>query len=55
MDSPTRILVAPLDWGLGHATRCIPLIDGLLVEGKEVVLAGSGRSLLLLQEAFPEL
>ena len=26
-----RILVAPLDWGLGHATRCIPIIKELVV------------------------
>jgi len=25
-----RILVAPLNWGLGHATRCIPLVQALI-------------------------
>ena len=24
-----RILVAVLNWGLGHATRCIPIIEEL--------------------------
>ena len=28
-----RILVAPLDWGLGHATRCVPIIHELLNNG----------------------
>ncbi len=50
-----RILVAPLNWGLGHATRCIPIIRCLLRHGAEVVLASDGRSLQLLKEEFPEL
>ena len=35
-----RILIAPLDWGLGHATRCIPIIREILNQGIEVWLAG---------------
>ena len=50
-----KVLVAPLDWGLGHASRCIPLISALLREGVEVHLGGSGKSLLLLREYFPNL
>lgn len=50
-----KILVAPLDWGLGHATRCIPIIRELRGRGSEVVIAGSGASLALLQEEFPTL
>jgi len=49
------ILVAPLNWGLGHATRCIPLIQKLLDEGYEVLVASDGASLLLLQMEFPEI
>ena len=37
--SPHRILVAPLDWGMGHATRCIPLIRKLQQQGAEVLVA----------------
>jgi UDP-N-acetylglucosamine transferase subunit ALG13 len=33
------ILFAPLDWGFGHTTRCIPLIRQALLEGAEVVVA----------------
>jgi hypothetical protein len=55
MNTPQRILFAPLDWGLGHATRCIPLIKRELERGNEVVLAGSGRSAALLRKAFPRL
>lgn len=50
-----RVLVAPLDWGLGHATRCIPVIRELLAHQCEVYLAGSGDSLKLLQLEFPSL
>ncbi|MFT6209610.1 MAG: hypothetical protein ACJAYA_000105 [Bacteroidia bacterium] len=49
-----RILIAPLDWGLGHATRCIPIIRHLLDTGNEPIIAASGRPLLLLQSEFPE-
>jgi uncharacterized protein (TIGR00661 family) len=50
-----KILVAPLDWGLGHATRCIPIIKELINRGHEVVLATSGKQKILLQEEFPTL
>ncbi len=50
-----RILIAPLDWGLGHATRCIPIIRELLDRGCTVFVAGNGDSLTLLKNEFPEL
>jgi len=50
-----RILVAPLDWGLGHATRCIPIIRELLANDCEVLLACSGKHEALLRQEFPEL
>ncbi|WP_298238608.1 glycosyltransferase [uncultured Algibacter sp.] len=50
-----RILVAPLNWGLGHATRCIPIIKALLDCGFEPILASNGVALLLLQKEFPQL
>ena len=49
------ILIAPLHWGLGHATRCIPIINELLVKGYDVMLASDGAALLLLRKEFPEL
>ena len=48
-----RILVAPLDWGLGHATRCIPLIRTLQKLGCEVWIATSGKQEILLKEECP--
>jgi uncharacterized protein (TIGR00661 family) len=50
-----KILITPLDWGLGHATRCIPIIHELLKRGCTVLIAGSGDSLLLLRNEFPHL
>ena len=51
----TRILVAPLDWGLGHATRCIPIIRELLEHNTEVIIAADGRPYELLKKEFPAL
>ncbi|HVF97179.1 MAG TPA: hypothetical protein VM871_07665, partial [Flavisolibacter sp.] len=48
-----KVLVAPLDWGLGHATRCIPVIHQLLEHGCEVMLAAEGKTAILLQQEFP--
>lgn len=50
-----RILVAPLDWGLGHATRCIPIIRELLLQGCDVWLAAENAQEILLKEEFPDL
>ena len=50
-----KILVAPLNWGLGHASRCVPLVHRFLEEGHEVILGGDGESLTLLRKHFPKL
>ena len=50
-----RILVAPLNWGIGHACRCIPIIDALLKAQFEVVIASDNEALSLLRKEFPEL
>ncbi len=50
-----RVLVAPLNWGLGHATRCIPIIRELLQQGAEVILASDGQAYELLKKEFPQL
>lgn len=50
-----RILVAPLDWGLGHATRCVPIIRELLMQDCDVWLAGEGAQKELLKTEFPDL
>jgi uncharacterized protein (TIGR00661 family) len=50
-----NILVAPLDWGLGHATRCVPLIRHLIHKGHRVTVAGEGPIMALLQQEFPKI
>lgn len=50
-----KIIVAPLNWGLGHATRCIPIIQGLIDNGYEPVIASDGVALELLKKEFPKL
>ncbi len=49
-----RVLVAPLDWGLGHATRCIPIIYVLISLNFEVVIAADGAIKNLLKKEFPD-
>jgi UDP:flavonoid glycosyltransferase YjiC (YdhE family) len=49
------ILVCPLDWGLGHATRCIPIVYEFLNRGYKVVIGTSGKQKALLQQEFPKL
>ena len=48
-----KVLVAPLDWGLGHATRCIPIIKELLNQKCQVIVAAEGAQKALLHEEFP--
>lgn len=50
-----RVLVAPLDWGLGHATRCIPIINVLNEHDIEVIIAAEGPVAKLLQNEYPDL
>ncbi len=55
MSSKKRILVAPLNWGLGHATRCIPIINTLIEYNYEPLIASDGIALQFLKKEFPEL
>ncbi|GAL62867.1 hypothetical protein [Algibacter lectus] len=50
-----RILIAPLNWGLGHATRCIPIINALILNNFEPIIASDGVALALLKKEFPNL
>lgn len=49
------VLIAPLDWGLGHTTRCIPLIKGLLARGCTIILAGEKAQIALFEHEFPQI
>lgn len=50
-----KVLLAPLDWGLGHATRCIPIIWDLKEKGNIVVIAAEGKTKAVLLQEFPDL
>lgn len=50
-----NILLAPLNWGLGHSTRCIPIIQFYLEHHCKVFIASDGLALSLLKKEFPGL
>lgn len=49
-----KVIVAPLNWGLGHASRCIPIIKSLFSYGFTPVIASDGKALQLLQKEFSD-
>jgi uncharacterized protein (TIGR00661 family) len=55
MQNQKRILICPLDWGLGHATRCIPIIRLFIQKNAEVIIAANGGPFELLKKEFPYL
>ena len=55
MEVKKNILVAPLNWGLGHATRCVPVIWALEENGFNPIIASDGQALELLKKEFPHL
>ena len=50
-----KIIVAPLNWGLGHSTRCVPIINALLNSNFLPIIASDGESLEFLRQEFPNL
>lgn len=50
-----KVLISPLDWGMGHAMRCIPIIYFLLSNGYKVIIAASAEQKIFLQQEFPEI
>jgi len=49
-----HVFLSPLNWGLGHSTRDIPIIRELLAHGHEVTIGSSGNALALLKRECPE-
>jgi len=49
------VLVCPLNWGLGHATRDIPIIHHFRKNNYKVIIGADKAPLKLLQSEFPEL
>ncbi|MCI2228627.1 glycosyltransferase [Polaribacter sp. MSW13] len=50
-----KIIVAPLNWGLGHTARCVPIIHFLIENNYTPVIASDGNALVFLQKEFPNL
>ncbi|MHC1703589.1 MAG: glycosyltransferase [Tenuifilaceae bacterium] len=50
-----RVLVCPLGWGLGHASRLIPIIARLQKEGFEVITAGDELQIQFISSFFPDI
>ena len=48
-----RILICPLEWGLGHAGRCLPLAAELKNMGHEIIFAAGEKHLAFLRGNFP--
>ena len=48
------VLFCPLDWGIGHATRSVPVIRKFMKSGYRVVIAADGRPLAFLKKEFPD-
>ncbi len=50
-----RALVAPLDWGMGHTARCVPIIRYLIESHVHVVFAGNKNQQAYISSRFPQL
>ncbi|MCK5815834.1 MAG: glycosyltransferase [Flavobacteriaceae bacterium] len=55
MPNTKNVLVAPLNWGIGHATRCIPIIKELIEKGFNPIIGSDGIALDFLRKEFPKL
>lgn len=54
LNQPSKnILVAPLNWGLGHATRLFPVIQTIISQGHHVLIASAPRFKPLFFVSFP--
>lgn len=49
------VLISPLCWGLGHATRIIPVIRAFQKENCEVSVLANAKLIVFLQERFPNI
>ncbi len=50
-----KIFFPVLNWGLGHASRSLPLIRNYLRLGHDVICASDGEALLMLRKELPDL
>lgn len=50
-----KILIAPLNWGMGHVSRCIGIVHQLLNQGNRVVIACDNEQRVIFEEYFEAL
>lgn len=55
MKKVPKVLVCPLDWGIGHATRCVPVIRQFRNAGFEVIIGADKKPYHFLKQEFPNL
>ena len=55
LDIEKSVIISFLDWGLGHTTRCIPIIQKLILEGKNVVVFCDKKAETIINEEFPQI
>jgi len=48
-----KVLIVPMNWGLGHATRCVSIVKEMINAGHEVYISGSGESGTWFKNYFP--
>jgi spore coat polysaccharide biosynthesis predicted glycosyltransferase SpsG len=49
------IFISPLDWGLGHATRCVPIVRKLIKNNNKIILGTTSSTFPVFEEEFPDL
>ena len=54
MKHKKNVLVCPLDWGLGHATRMVPIIELFLNKDANVIIAADNAPLEFLKQRFAD-
>lgn len=52
---PKTVIFGVLNWGLGHATRSIPIIKFLLEQKVKIIIASDGSAAAFLKKEFPSL
>lgn len=50
LEKPLKIFISPLDWGLGHTTRCIPIAKELNKQGHSIFFGVNNTQRALLEQ-----
>lgn len=50
-----KILLSCLNWGMGHISRCIPLIDTFIKNNNKIYIAGNLDQISVFKEYFPNI